>query len=74
MNWDSDGDSMWCTYRGLYLSFDATSFCVSDSEHTEELVSGEHHGQTDNETVEFLTKIADAYADFRAQRVAGGPA
>jgi len=65
---------MWCTYRGLYLAFDADNFYVSGSDHGEELVSGEHQGQTDNETVEFLTKIADAYADFRARRVTGDSA
>jgi len=68
VNWDSDGDTMWCTYRGLYVSFDAGFFHLSDSEHEEELVSGERKGHTDNEMVEFLTKLADAYADFRAQR------
>ena len=73
MNWDSDGDTMWCVYRGLYLSFDGGTFHLSDSEHEEELVSGMQQGHTDNEMVEFLTKIADAFADFRAQGDGGGP-
>lgn len=69
LDWDSNGDAMYCTYRGLFLFFEDTNFSIEDPEGThfrierpedsKIILSGDVPKKTDNEMVEFLAKVAD---------------